>query len=361
MYKKLLEQIRGFDLEAVKPDIMLDNRKFVIIWSLIETLFWVYCLIMTQFDDLYFMCKTIYLVAFIASLIILGISIYTPSKCYRATWFYALGVELILLVASIFIARNLAPKTIMVFVSVILVPVMFISETRSVLLLLIGNILLFALLGRGKLDGETYAWVLSNILIFSLIGILLGHFVNRARFERYIFAHSAVELAELQTKYAYYDQLTGFKNRRAYSEKVQDLGKEISWDCCVIMLDVNGLKQTNDTLGHDVGDELLIGASDCIRKSFADIGDIYRIGGDEFCVILNGTEETIKDYIGKLDTCSRDWKSGKIENISIAHGYTQVRKFEDIESAIKVADERMYENKREYYKNKEKVDKGSTL
>ena len=52
------------------------------------------------------------------------------------------------------------------------------------------------------------------------------------------------------------------------------------------MSDVNGLKEANDTLGHEAGDELIIGSAECLEKSFEGINTIYRLGGDEFTVIV---------------------------------------------------------------------------
>ena len=108
----------------------------------------------------------------------------------------------------------------------------------------------------------------------------MGHFINKTRYERYVFAESALQLAELQTRYAYYDQMTGLQNRRAYSEKVEQLSKQLPVPCTLVMADINGLKETNDTLGHEAGDELIIGSAECLRKSFDGIETLYRIGGD---------------------------------------------------------------------------------
>ena len=52
-----------------------------------------------------------------------------------------------------------------------------------------------------------------------------------------------------------------------------------------MMMDVNGLKKTNDIFGHIVGDELLIGSAECIIKAFGAYGRCFRAGGDEFIVI----------------------------------------------------------------------------
>lgn len=181
-------------------------------------------------------------------------------------------------------------------------------------------------------------------------GILIGHFVNKARAERYVFAESAVQLAELQTRYAYYDQMTGLCNRRAYSEKIDALAKELPERCCVVMADINGLKTANDTYGHDAGDELINAAAECIKRGFEDVGTVYRLGGDEFSVIMTGTAEDAERCLKRTEALCAGWKGRLIEGISISHGVASSEEYSDIDSLTRAADERMYAFKENYYR-----------
>ncbi len=61
-------------------------------------------------------------------------------------------------------------------------------------------------------------------------------------------------------------------------------------------MDINGLKCINDSLGHAAGDELICAAADCMKECFQNYGNVYRIGGDEFVIIMTEkTEELQKD------------------------------------------------------------------
>jgi diguanylate cyclase (GGDEF)-like protein len=99
------------------------------------------------------------------------------------------------------------------------------------------------------------------------------------------------ELARL-SQIAVTDPLTGLRNHRAFQE---DLARELQRvgrsgvPLALVMLDLDGLKAINDKLGHQVGDERIQGLADAIRESrrATDIG--YRVGGDEFAVILPGS------------------------------------------------------------------------
>ncbi|MCQ2494523.1 MAG: diguanylate cyclase, partial [Lachnospiraceae bacterium] len=65
------------------------------------------------------------------------------------------------------------------------------------------------------------------------------------------------------------DELTGAGNRRAYEEKIAELEKDIPANLVIASLDLNGLKVVNDNKGHDAGDEMIVGAVDCIKKVFS--------------------------------------------------------------------------------------------
>lgn len=92
---------------------------------------------------------------------------------------------------------------------------------------------------------------------------------------------------------AYKDPLTGVKNKRACEDYEEELDAKIKEgqirEFAVVSLDVNGLKMTNDTYGHKAGDELLISACRIICRHFSH-SPVFRFGGDEFEVILQGQD-----------------------------------------------------------------------
>ena len=90
---------------------------------------------------------------------------------------------------------------------------------------------------------------------------------------------------------SYYDALTGLKNRRAYENAVLNYDITANLPISIISADVNGLKIINDAFGHNVGDQLLIDTANILKSTFLCIDCIFRIGGDEFVVILPKTSE----------------------------------------------------------------------
>lgn len=101
---------------------------------------------------------------------------------------------------------------------------------------------------------------------------------------------------------AYRDALTGVKNKLAYLESLREMelnmSEEVMSEYGVVVFDLNGLKQINDLQGHDAGDEYLKKACnlicDCYKHS-----PVYRIGGDEFVVILNGNDFANREKLKK--------------------------------------------------------------
>lgn len=362
MLKKTIDEFLYYSfspdkVESILPKIQDVNFKYLRIWVVVEMMYWAYCMVMTLSDADFLRCRTIYLVAFIVCVFVAVILFFVVSSQQRASIICELLLELAILVPGVFIARYLAPKTIIVFASVLIIPVMFITSTLLTLLVLLANIILFSVVGKPFMEPETFKWVLVNLIIFSSIGTVIGHFVNKDRFERLLFAESAIQLAqsnaklaELQNRYAHYDQLTSLQNRRAYAEMLDQLAGNLSGDCCLIMADINGLKKMNDTYGHEAGDELITGSAECLRRGFDGVDSIYRIGGDEFCILMHGTEEQVLACLQKLDEISSRWKGKYVDGISISCGYALTRDYHDLDALLKAADQLMYKNKDAYYK-----------
>lgn len=347
----LFGEFSDSDLKAVRPLIMEDNRTFSIIFAAVCDLFWIYCLIMTFLNPQYLVCRGIYIAALAVCSVCLCLSVYVAPKHPGLIRPIAIVLDESLLLAGMLIARHLAPQTITVFASVLIVPVVFITDTLSTVLLLLVNVIVFAFFGSRTMEHETYKWVLSNLCLFSAVGVLIGHFVNKTRFDRYVLAESRARLAAIQARYARYDHLTDLQNRRAYDEAAAQLSENLPSGCSIVAVDINGLKETNDTLGHSAGDELIIGASKCLTRAFEGVEGIYRTGGDEFVVILMDEGYDIDAALSRLKRYTADWKGEQIHGLSVSAGAASAKEFGSLEEMLKAADRRMYESKRSFYEN----------
>lgn len=99
---------------------------------------------------------------------------------------------------------------------------------------------------------------------------------------------------------AYRDQLTGVKSKHAYAEKEISMNMRIKGNMveefAVVVCDVNGLKQINDTLGHKAGDEYIRTACMMVCKQFKH-SPVYRIGGDEFVIVMEGEDYANRQHL----------------------------------------------------------------
>ena len=118
-----------------------------------------------------------------------------------------------------------------------------------------------------------------------------------------------------------------------------------------ISLDLNDLKQTNDSLGHSARDELICAASNCMKFAFASYGKIYRIGGDEFVVWIQYSVSNLDSILQGFDATIHEWHGKHLNSISVSYGVVKFSEqdFDSVQEISKFADERMYQNKKDYY------------
>lgn len=151
-----------------------------------------------------------------------------------------------------------------------------------------------------------------------------------------------------------YDTLTGAYNRRSGLAKLSrmfayDDRRQFTMSLCFV--DINGLKQVNDILGHKYGDELIVSTVDTIKNIIRDYDFVIRLGGDEFLIVFNGINAEIAENIWVRIVEAYE-KINQEENrpylISISHGIVEYNNKQKthLDNLIREADEKMYLEKR---------------
>ena len=162
------------------------------------------------------------------------------------------------------------------------------------------------------------------------------------------------EHEKLQHFLAYRDSLTGLRNTNSYKAWVNDFDKEIENENStfgVIVFDINYLKETNDRFGHDAGNKLIVKAAGIISGIFKR-SPVFRIGGDEFLVILKNRDfEEVEELLKKFDEeCLNEsiTVDGEVISVSVAKGFAEYNAEKDsaFVDVFNRADDAMYENKR---------------
>lgn len=157
------------------------------------------------------------------------------------------------------------------------------------------------------------------------------------------------EKAKVYEKLAYRDALTELWNRTAFEQELLNrAGKEEGTQ--ILMLDLNNLKQCNDTQGHEAGDRYIKTASELIRNIFEKTGTCYRIGGDEFCVVApQATDGCMKALIEEMIRSENQYNEmNPRARIGIAWGCAAFDREQDsdLNDTRKRADSLMYQNKK---------------
>lgn len=147
------------------------------------------------------------------------------------------------------------------------------------------------------------------------------------------------------------DWMTGLGNRQPFEEYLTEIqmGTKKFENVGLIFMDINHLKKINDEFGHAAGDEVIIGAAKCITKAFSEAGSCYRIGGDEFGVIMPNPKGECEEWFEKLDNEIAQYNRTGRYTLSIARGFSRLRGEDGLNKSISdwkyEADYRMYENK----------------
>lgn len=147
------------------------------------------------------------------------------------------------------------------------------------------------------------------------------------------------------------DSMTKLRNRARFEKDMKTGNKLCSNDRGIIILDLNNLKEFNDQFGHNAGDQYIITASQLIQDIFSSCGTVYRIGGDEFCVITKNLSE---QQFHKLQLDLENQMSALHPNntslsMQISSGFAQYDSSTDstLHDTMKRADEQMYKRKLE--------------
>lgn len=235
---------------------------------------------------------------------------------------------------------------------------------------------------QGVLSREMKINVLSLLLvIFGFVFDLVIYYVSRGSANIigrvcflayivilcYMFTREIADLtnkgreADMYHKLAFTDALTGVWNRTAYSRRIAQYDQEALEQAQVFVMDLNNLKWCNDNMGHQLGDNYIIHAASFIENLFSNNAKVYRIGGDEFCVLVSNMGN---DEVGHIFEVLQETKievrvngEEKVFYGRIACGFDCYREGdEDVYQIAKRADTKMYEWKRKL----KEMDKGAT-
>ncbi|HBK98540.1 MAG TPA: diguanylate cyclase response regulator [Microcoleaceae bacterium UBA10368] len=149
------------------------------------------------------------------------------------------------------------------------------------------------------------------------------------------------------------DELTGLYNRRGFfllAEQQLKLARRTQTSYCILFADLDGLKKINDTLGHEMGDRVIVDAAQILNQTFRDADIIARLGGDEFVLFLPICSSNSSDFYLRLqsniDRLNQQPERAYILSISLGVRPGDLNNDFSLEQLVAQADKLMYEHKR---------------
>lgn len=209
----------------------------------------------------------------------------------------------------------------------------------------------FLLDQQSRINSANSWYTVASFALFILSALIIMNNFHTTRIRE---RESSKQLSMAQQK-ATTDQLTGVKNRYAYSRKENELDSRIERNSvdnfAIVVCDINNLKVVNDKLGHNFGDKCICGICSMICKTFKH-SPVFRIGGDEFVIVLENEDFNNRDaLIKELNAIAAENEAAVGSTVAV--GISEFKKDSD-DSVLKVftrADEIMYMNKTAMKKN----------
>jgi diguanylate cyclase (GGDEF)-like protein len=234
------------------------------------------------------------------------------------------------------------------------------SSTVLVLALLTIAVASFAFPKMLSIEEVTYSFYL-NQAVRALVGIVLVFCVYVVYQQTMIvrmrnqLADQIQSLARVESltdevyKLAALDQLTGLYNRRSGEQRLaEEISRAVRHErpLTILLMDLDGLKQINDKLGHAAGDLVLKGFSDRLRKAIRGSDLAVRLGGDEFMVLLPECRaDEVKHVLNRLDGLEVEYESTRVP-CRFSRGWTDYKPGESAEELLRRGDEALYADKR---------------
>ena len=338
--------------DILKRDIDNYNRKNLIIYSILGIVFCGALIIVTSLlNSAITKNRMLYVIGAVVFLAILTMSSFFSKKTsvflnISKYMFMILtfGMGILLAVNSYYDIS--ASYMVLLFA----IPPLFLMKPIVSASMIILTDIVYLIIMRKLQTPDLFSKDFINAVVFGVLSICISTSIISVKTK-------SLESDYINKKLMLTDRLTGAYNRQAFMDLISSFDeKGIPSDTACIICDLNGLKFANDNHGHWVGDKLIIAASNCLNKAFGEYGQIFRIGGDEFCAVLNVSQDQLNDAVVQFNQLIEDHNKQNNDSLSISMGCSRASDAEygTFEEISRIADSRMYQDKRNYYQQKGK-------
>ncbi len=189
------------EFRQVKEPVDARNRRSVIVWSVTAALFWAACFVLYS-DPVYARCLVLLRAEIVICMITLASALFLIRRAPRMLYPTMYILELSVLSAGIGLSVLQPDQRISSMMALaVVVPAFFIDRTIASICVEAASVIAYAVLGRNTIDPEVFEWGIKTLIIFSAVGVISGHIMNKSRYERFVYADSAEKLAEIRKRY----------------------------------------------------------------------------------------------------------------------------------------------------------------
>ena len=229
------------EFARVKEPVGEHNRKAIISWAGIVGLFCIICLFIFR-DPIYAAGRTVLFVSLAVCVISIACALFLIKRFRRLLFPAMYLLQLSVLGTGIALAMVQPDKRAATMIAfALIIPVFFVDRTVATVALQAAAIIAFVVFGKNVITPEVYSWGWQTLAVFSMAGVISGHMINKARFERFVYADSAKKLADIQKNYN--DELQ--KEVAAKTERIIELH-----DRLIIGMATMVESRDNSTGGH---------------------------------------------------------------------------------------------------------------
>ena len=329
------------EYDMIQKDIQEENRNSLLFFSVITILFLFVMVLISFFSLVFVRYQLAYILLLFADVLILAVLYISKNKNPEILLIDVYAFEIMLYVFAIILGTVAQPQeqAVSVVAFLLTVPLLFTDKPFRMICGIGFAVVLFIIVAT-KVKDESVLFVdIVDVVVFGILGAIIGTYAMKVKCQRLLFAHKVAILSET-------DMLTDLRNRNAYQQRLHDYASLENCEIASVYIDVNGLHEINNTKGHAAGDQMLQYVGKTIQNEFGEMNS-YRIGGDEFVVLL--TDESEDRIRAKIEQIRKQVEKESYHiSIGCSVGNTSDK---NISSLIAEAEKRMYEDKRLYYQN----------
>ncbi len=334
------------DYFKTRPILFEDNRKKLIAYSLFGIIFFIFSELFSIFSKSDFLpekSKIYFITASILLLIcILNVSVAKkiPAIIYMSVYLYVLT----LLSFGIYIGIVVTPagKTALYLAMLMTVSSLFyMASIGYVICIFLCNTVYYLLILRVNQPEPLLYSNIANVTTFGIISIVFGCYSKLLTAQRF----NSLRLTEYLLKV---DAFTEMYNRR-YFETTLTYLKQISANVEIIFFNIDNLRFFNKKEGHQAGDEIIRKVAGFLKETFSNYGDCFRIGGDEFVIILKNYSGSTASLLSVFEEKIADFNQKENKSIEVSYAKASSKEFPDdsIYDLAKKAETFLYEKKTE--------------